>query len=62
MRKRYLKTLFLYLVVLVGLQIIGILYFLQEPSIHKGIPLAIFLGTILPVILALFFMKFMEFT
>jgi len=61
-RKRYLKTLFLYLIVLISLQALGILYFLHEPSIYKGIPLAIFLGTILPVVLALIFVKFMEFT
>ena len=53
LRARFLKILLIYLVILIVLQLIGIAYIVQEPSLHKGIPLAIFLGTILPIILAL---------
>lgn len=59
-RAKFLKTLLLYLVALIVLQLIGIAYILHEPSLHRGIPLAIFLGTILPVILALIFIKFIK--
>ncbi len=59
-RAKFLKILFLYLVVLIGLQLIGIAYILHEPSLHRGVPLVIFLGTILPVILALIFIKFVK--
>ena len=53
LKVRFLKVLLIYLVILIALQLIGIAYILQEPSLHKGIPLAVFLGTILPIILAL---------
>jgi len=59
-RARFLKILLVYLAVLIALQLIGVAYILHEPSLHRGIPLAIFLGTILPVILALIFMKFVR--
>jgi len=53
LKARFLKVLLIYLAILIALQLIGIAYILQEPSLHKGIPLAVFLGTILPIILAL---------
>lgn len=59
-RARFLKVLLLYFAVLIALQLIGIAYILHEPSLHRGIPLAMFLGTILPVILALVFIKFIR--
>ncbi len=59
-RARFLKILLVYLAILIALQLIGVAYILHEPSLHRGIPLAIFLGTIFPVILALIFMKFVR--
>lgn len=59
-RAKFLKILFIYLAVLIVLQLVGIAYILHEPSLHRGIPLAIFLGTILPVVLALIFIKFVK--
>lgn len=59
-KARFLKILLLYLVVLIGLQLIGVAYILHDPSLHRGIPITIFLGTILPVILALIFIKFVR--
>ena len=59
-RVRFLKILLAYLAILIVLQLIGIAYILHEPSLHRGIPLAIFLGTILPVVLALIFIKFVK--
>ena len=53
LKVRFLKILLIYLAILIALQLIGIAYILQEPSLHRGIPLAVFLGTILPIILAL---------
>ena len=57
LKVRFLKILLIYLAILIALQLIGIAYILQEPSLHRGIPLAIFLGTILPIILALIITK-----
>ena len=59
-RMRFLKILLVYLAILIALQMIGIVYIFQEPSLHKGIPLAIFLGTILPIILALIITRFIK--
>jgi len=54
------KALGLYFLVLICIQAIGLLYFLKKPEFHKGIILAIFLGTILPIILGLAFMRFVQ--
>ena len=59
-KSRFLKVLAIYLAILIILQLIGIAYILHEPSLHRGIPLAIFLGTILPILLALIFMRFVK--
>ena len=59
-KTRFIKILLLYFTVLIVIQLIGIAYILQEPSLHKGVLLAIFLGTILPIILGLTFMKFVK--
>ena len=59
-KSRFLKVLAIYLAILIVLQLIGIAYILHEPSLHRGIPLAIFLGTILPILLALIFMRFVR--
>ncbi len=59
-KARFLKVLLLYLATLIIFQLIGIVYILQEPSLHRGVPLAIFLGTVLPVVLALIFIKFVR--
>ena len=59
-KSRFLKVLVMYLVILIILQLIGITYILHEPSLHRGVPLAIFLGTILPILLALIFMRFVK--
>jgi len=59
-KSRFLKVLAIYLAILIVLQLIGIAYILHEPSLHRGIPLAIFLGTILPILLALIFMRFVK--
>jgi len=59
-KSRFLKVLAIYLAILIVLQLIGIAYTLHEPSLHRGIPLAIFLGTILPILLALIFMRFVK--
>lgn len=56
-KERFLKILFIYLAVLIGLQLIGIAYIVEEPSLHRAIPVAIFLGTILPILLGLLFMR-----
>jgi len=45
---------------LICIQAIGLLHFLKKPEFHKGIILAIFLGTILPIILGLAFMRFVQ--
>ena len=48
---------------LIALQLIATVFlFFHEPSFHKGVPLMVFLGTVLPVILALIFTKFMKVT
>ena len=54
------KALGLYFLILICIQAIGLLHFLKEPGFHKGIILAIFLGTILPIILGLAFMRFVQ--
>jgi len=54
------KALGLYFLILICIQVIGLLYFLNEPRFHKGIILAIFLGAILPIILGLAFMRFVQ--
>jgi len=59
-KMRFLKILLIYLAILIALQMIGIVYIFQEPSLHKGIPLAVFLGTILPIILALIITRFVK--
>ena len=59
-KSKLLKVLAIYLAILIILQLIGIAYILHEPSLHRGIPLAIFLGTILPILLALIFMRFVR--
>ena len=59
-RMRFLKILLIYLAILIALQLIGVAYILQEPSLHRGIPLAVFLGTILPIILALIITRFVK--
>ncbi|RLG05935.1 MAG: hypothetical protein DRN59_03815 [Thaumarchaeota archaeon] len=59
-KSRFLTVLAIYLAILIILQLIGIAYILHEPSLHRGIPLAIFLGTILPILLALIFMRFVK--
>ncbi|MCD6125465.1 MAG: hypothetical protein J7J19_00450 [Thaumarchaeota archaeon] len=56
------KAIGLYFLILICIQVIGLLHFLNEPGFHKGIILAIFLGTILPVILGLAFIKFVQIT
>lgn len=62
MRKRYLKVFLLYLITLITLQVLGILYFLQKPNIYRAISLAIFLGAVLPILLALIFIKLVKLT
>ena len=59
-RAKTIKMIILYLITLISIQLAGILYFLQEPSLHKGIFLMIFLGTVLPVFLALIFARFVK--
>jgi len=54
------KALGLYFLILICIQAIGLLHFLKKPEFHKGIILAIFLGTILPIILGLAFMRFVQ--
>ena len=54
------KALGLYFLILICIQVIGLLHFLKKPEFHKGIILAIFLGTILPIILGLAFMRFVQ--
>jgi len=54
------KALGVYFLILICIQVIGLLHFLNEPGFHKGIILAIFLGTILPIILGLAFMRFIQ--
>lgn len=56
-KARFLKVLISYLGILATLQIIGIRYLIEEPSPHCVLLLAIFLGTILPILLSLPFMK-----
>ena len=56
-----LKAVGLYLLVLVFLQVLVIFFvFFHEPSLHKGIPLMIFLGTVLPALLAFIFTRFVK--
>jgi len=59
-KAKFVKILLFYFAVLIVIQLIGIAYILREPSLHRGVPLAIFLGTILPIILGLIFMKFIK--
>ncbi|MEM4891214.1 MAG: hypothetical protein QW325_06570 [Nitrososphaerota archaeon] len=59
-KARFLKILAIYLGILIILQLIGIGYIIREPSLHRAIPLAIFLGTILPILLGLLFMRFVK--
>ena len=59
-KARFIKILLFYFIVLIIIQLVGIAYILHEPSLHRSIPLAIFLGTILPIILGLIFMKFVK--
>jgi len=54
------KALGLYFIILICVQAIGLLHFLIEPGFRKGIILAILLGTILPIILGLAFMRFVQ--
>ena len=62
-KSKVLKIVGLYLVILITLQLIATVFlFFHEPSFHKGVPLIVFLGTVLPVILALIFTKFMKVT
>jgi len=56
------KALGLYFLILICIQVIGLLHFLNEPEFHKGIILAIFLGTILPIVLGIVFIKFVQIT
>jgi len=60
LRSRAIKILILYLAVLTAIQAAGIIYFISDPSLVKGIFLAIFLGTILPIILGLIFTRFFK--
>lgn len=59
-KARFIKILIAYLGILIALQLIGIKYIIEEPSFHRVIPLVIFLGTILPILLGLLFMKFIK--
>ena len=54
------KAVGLYFIILICVQAIGLLHFLIEPGFRKGIILAILLGTILPIILGLAFMRFVQ--
>ncbi|MCS7132165.1 MAG: hypothetical protein N3F65_00855 [Nitrososphaeria archaeon] len=54
--------LLLYLITLITLQALGVLYFLRKPSIYVAILLTILLGTILPILLALIFIKLVKLT
>ncbi|HDD56406.1 MAG TPA: hypothetical protein ENG18_00095 [Nitrososphaeria archaeon] len=54
------KAVGLYFIILICVQAIGLLHFLIEPGFRKGIILAILLGTILPIILGLAFMRFIQ--
>jgi hypothetical protein len=59
-RRRFLKMLLLYLGILILLQLIGIAYIIEKPSPHRAIPIAIILGTILPLLLGLIFLRLIK--
>lgn len=59
-KARFLKLLAVYLGILIILQLIGIKYIIEEPSLTRVIPFAIFLGTVLPILLGLLFMRFIK--
>jgi len=56
------KALGLYFLILICIQAISLLHFLNEPEFYKGIILAILLGTLLPIVLGLAFTKFVQIT
>ncbi len=58
-KRKFLKMLLTYLATLITLQLIIIICVIRwgEPSLQHVIPLAILLGTILPIILGLLFMS-----
>jgi len=60
-RRRFLRTLLIYLGILISLQLIGIAYIIEEPSLHRAIPVAIILGTALPILLGLIFLRLFKF-
>gem|GEM_PF-1975843 len=60
-RRRFLRILLLYLGMLISLQLIGIAYIIEEPSLHRAIPVAIILGTALPILLAFIFLRLFKF-
>jgi hypothetical protein len=60
-KRRFLRTLLLYLGILISLQLIGIAYIVEEPSLHRAIPVAIILGTVLPLLLGLIFLRLLKF-
>lgn len=60
-RRKIVKIIGLYFAVLVALQIVAIIFvFFHEPSFHKGVPVMIFIGTVLPALLALLFARFVK--
>ena len=59
-KKRFRKTLLLYLGILISLQLIGIAYIIEEPSPHRAILVAIILGTVLPLLLGLMFLRLIK--
>jgi vacuolar-type H+-ATPase subunit I/STV1 len=59
-RRRFLKTLLLYLGILILLQLIGIAYIIEKPSLHRAILVAIILGTVLPLLLGLIFLRLIK--
>jgi len=60
-RRRFLRILLLYLGILISLQLIGFAYIIEEPSLHRAIPVAIILGTVLPILLGLIFLRLFKF-
>jgi len=43
------------------LQLIGIAYIIEGPSLHRAISVAIILGTVLPILLGLIFLRLFKF-
>jgi len=60
-RRRFLRILLLYLGILISLQLIGIAYIIEGPSLHRAISVAIILGTVLPILLGLIFLRLFKF-